>query len=73
MVDALAPAVDALRDGRSLAEVADAAESGAESTRDTTASKGRASYVGENARGVVDPGALVTSWLFRAAAQSQAR
>ena len=44
-----------------------------ESTRDTTASKGRASYVGENARGVVDPGALVTSWLFRAAAQSQAR
>ena len=73
MVDALAPAVDALRDGQSLTQAADAAESGAESTRDTTASKGRASYVGENARGVVDPGALVTSWLFRAAAQSQAR
>ena len=73
MVDALAPAVEALRDKRSLTQVAEAAETGAESTRETTASKGRASYVGENARGVVDPGALVTSWLFRAAAQSQAR
>ncbi|MEE3853139.1 dihydroxyacetone kinase family protein [Gordonia sp. LSe1-13] len=68
MVDALAPAAAALSEDKSLGEVAEAAEDGAESTRDTTASKGRASYVGENARGVVDPGALVTSWLYRAAA-----
>ncbi|ROZ98308.1 dihydroxyacetone kinase family protein [Gordonia sp. OPL2] len=69
MVDALAPASNALDDGKSLSEVADDAEAGAESTRHTTASKGRASYVGENARGVVDPGALVTGWLYRAAAE----
>ena len=69
MVDALAPAADALRDGASLADAADRAEQGAESTRDIVASKGRASYVGEKARGVIDPGALVTAWLFRAAAE----
>ncbi|MDL9946426.1 dihydroxyacetone kinase family protein [Gordonia sp. ABSL11-1] len=69
MVDALAPASDALTEGKSLSAVADDAEAGAESTRHTTASKGRASYVGENARGVVDPGALVTGWLYRAAAE----
>ena len=69
VVDALSPAVDALESGADLGAVADAAESGAESTRDTTATKGRASYVGENSRGVVDPGALVVSWLYRAAAQ----
>ena len=45
-----------------------AAEAGAESTRDLVASRGRASYVGDRARGVVDPGALVIAWLFRAAA-----
>jgi len=66
MVDALSPAVDALDNGASLADVARAAADGAESTRDTTATKGRASYVGENARGVVDPGAVVVSWLYEA-------
>ncbi|NDZ97377.1 dihydroxyacetone kinase family protein [Streptomyces sp. SID6673] len=70
VVDALSPAARALSDEEALSTVADKAEEGAESTRDTTASKGRASYVGENARGVVDPGALVISWLYRAAAES---
>jgi triose/dihydroxyacetone kinase / FAD-AMP lyase (cyclizing) len=69
MVDALAPASAALNEGKSLSAVADDAEAGAESTRHTTASKGRASYVGENACGVVDPGALVTGWLYRAATE----
>ena len=68
MVDALSPAVDALENGDSLSDVAEKAAEGAESTRDTTATKGRASYVGENARGVVDPGALVVSWLYQALA-----
>lgn len=68
LVDALAPASDALASGASLDEVAAAAEAGAESTRDLVASRGRASYVGDRARGVVDPGALVIAWLFRAAA-----
>ena len=66
MVDALSPAVDALEDGEPLSAVGQKAADGAESTRDTTATKGRASYVGENARGVVDPGALVVSWLYQA-------
>ena len=68
LVDALSPAADALSGGSSLSEVAAAAADGAESTRDLVASRGRASYVGDRARGVVDPGALVISWFFAAAA-----
>ncbi|MGB6273989.1 MAG: dihydroxyacetone kinase subunit DhaL, partial [Rhodococcus sp. (in: high G+C Gram-positive bacteria)] len=71
MVDAIAPAVDALeKDGGTLQQAADAAKSGAESTKDITANRGRASYVGEAARGVVDPGALVMAWFFEAAAST---
>ncbi|MFW0787706.1 dihydroxyacetone kinase family protein [Gordonia sp. CPCC 206044] len=70
MVDALAPAVDALGNAETLRATADRSEQGAESTRETIATKGRASYVGENARGVVDPGALVIAWLYRAAAET---
>lgn len=80
MVDAMAPAADALaaaRDrGDSLAGALDAAATaagaGAESTRDLLASRGRASYVGEVARGVLDPGA-VTVALFFAAGVAAAR
>ncbi|CCQ14559.1 Dihydroxyacetone kinase [Rhodococcus sp. AW25M09] len=71
MVDAITPAVDALEtDGGTLQAAADAAKTGAESTKDITANRGRASYVGEAARGVVDPGALVMAWFFEAAASS---
>ncbi|OZC48849.1 dihydroxyacetone kinase [Rhodococcus sp. WWJCD1] len=71
MVDAIAPAVEALeKDGGTLQQAADAAKTGAESTKDMTANRGRASYVGEAARGVVDPGALVMAWFFEAAASS---
>lgn len=71
MVDAIAPAVDALeKDGGTLQQAADAAKTGAESTEDMTANRGRASYVGEAARGIVDPGALVMAWFFDAAASS---
>lgn len=69
VVDALHPANEALQHGDSLSEVASAAVEGAESTRDSVARKGRASYVGEAARGAVDPGALVIGWLFEAAAE----
>ncbi|MBE7191449.1 MAG: dihydroxyacetone kinase subunit DhaK [Gordonia polyisoprenivorans] len=68
LVDALAPAADALADGASLPDAATAAADGAESTRDLVAARGRASYVGDRARGVVDPGALVVAWFFAAAA-----
>ncbi|MGB3773161.1 MAG: dihydroxyacetone kinase subunit DhaL [Rhodococcus sp. (in: high G+C Gram-positive bacteria)] len=73
MVDALSPASAALSESDSgdlaaaLAEAADAASSGAESTKDVAAQRGRASYIGDAARGVVDPGALVIGWFFAAA------
>ncbi|KUI25320.1 dihydroxyacetone kinase family protein [Mycobacterium sp. GA-2829] len=69
VVDALHPANEALQQGDPVSAAAQAAADGAESTRDRVARKGRASYVGEAARGAVDPGALVVSWLYEAAAQ----
>ncbi|WP_422743775.1 dihydroxyacetone kinase family protein [Mycobacterium sp. WMMD1722] len=71
VVDALHPANEALQHGGSSAEAARAAADGAESTRDRVARKGRASYVGDAGRGAIDPGALVVSWLFEAAAESR--
>lgn len=76
MVDALAPAADALgttpdRIG-ALRAAAEAAAAGAESTREMVARRGRAAYIGDAARGVVDPGALVVAWFFEEAATSAA-
>nr|WP_296780390.1 dihydroxyacetone kinase family protein [Rhodococcus sp. (in: high G+C Gram-positive bacteria)] len=71
MVDAIAPAVEALEAasdlGDGLRAAAQAAEEGARSTQDMLANRGRASYVGDAARGVIDPGALVMAWFFSAA------
>ncbi len=76
MVDALAPAVDALRaalaGGQGLSDIlraaADAAEQGAADTIPMLATKGRASYLGERSIGHQDPGATSMSLLLRAAA-----
>jgi phosphoenolpyruvate---glycerone phosphotransferase subunit DhaL len=76
IVDALEPAVEAAKgaasDG-SVAEVfraaADAAEEGAEATVPLTARKGRASYLGDRAKGHRDPGATSTQYLLDAAAR----
>ncbi len=76
MVDALAPAVDALRaalaGGQGLSDIlrvaADAAEQGAADTIPMLATKGRASYLGERSIGHQDPGATSISLLLRAAA-----
>ena len=76
MVDALAPAVDALRaalaGGQGLSDAlraaADAAEQGAADTIPMLATKGRASYLGERSIGHQDPGAASMSLLLRAAA-----
>lgn len=68
MMDALIPAAEVSAEGKCteefLAEVFAAAAEGARSTRDMVATKGRASYVGETSRGVLDPGSIVTAWLF---------
>ena len=74
MVDAMAPAASALTTasdrgddlGSALLAAADGARIGAESTRDLVASRGRASYVGEVARGILDPGAVTVALFFRA-------
>ncbi|MFC7756097.1 DAK2 domain-containing protein [Tsukamurella soli] len=78
MVDALAPAADALArraaagadPADALDAAAEAARAGAEATRDTVARRGRASYVGEVARGVVDPGAAAAALMLACAAHA---
>ena len=75
MVDAIVPAVESLEQSVSseadrdaaLASAAEAAAAGAESTETMLANRGRASYVGEAARGVADPGALLIAWFFASA------
>ena len=42
----------------------EAAHAGALDTEDLAAKKGRASYLGDRSKGVIDPGAIVVSWLF---------
>jgi dihydroxyacetone kinase-like protein len=74
MVDALEPAVDALRErlaagdsvGTALDASAAAAESGMRATIPLQARKGRASYLGERSVGHQDPGATSTALIMRA-------
>jgi dihydroxyacetone kinase-like protein len=74
MVDALAPAIAALRErtaaGATLAEATDAAalaaEEGAAATVPMQARKGRASYLGERSIGHQDPGATSAALVMRA-------
>src|SRR5205085_101972 len=74
VVDALEPAIDALREGveagRSLPEALDlatqAAEAGMRATTPLQARKGRASYLGERSVGHQDPGATSTALIIRA-------
>ncbi|XXX80474.1 dihydroxyacetone kinase subunit DhaL [Sorangium sp. So ce134] len=72
MVDALSPAVDALKAALSapdaalrdaLDRAADAARAGVEATVPLIARKGRASYLGERSAGHQDPGAT-SCWLL---------
>jgi dihydroxyacetone kinase-like protein len=74
MIDALRPAVDALRGGlnggasldSALAAAAAAAEDGARATVPMQARKGRASYLGERSIGHQDPGATSAALIMRA-------
>jgi dihydroxyacetone kinase-like protein len=80
MIDALTPAVAALREaadeGRdlaaALAAAAEAAREGMEATTPLVARKGRASYLGERSAGHQDPGATSTYYLFQTAADALA-
>jgi len=81
MVDALTPAVEALRgsvaDGVALSEAltiaADAAAQGAKDTVPLQARKGRASYLGERSIGHQDPGATSAALLMCALARAVSR
>jgi phosphoenolpyruvate---glycerone phosphotransferase subunit DhaL len=71
IVDAWAPALRALRRGRSslpgaLRDARGAAEAGAAATTPMEARKGRASYLGPRSVGHQDPGATSTALLFAA-------
>lgn len=78
MVDALTPAVNALKQAVSenqaislaLEQSAEAARQGMEATIPLVARKGRASYLGERSAGHQDPGATSTYLLLKAAADT---
>jgi dihydroxyacetone kinase-like protein len=71
MVDAMAPAAQALADAgglrAGLRAAAREARAGAASTEAIAARRGRASYVGDVARGVLDPGAVTVALFFETA------
>ena len=76
MVDALTPALEALRaaDGddvaAALGKAAQAAQQGMEATVPMVARKGRASYLGERSAGHQDPGATSSHLLLKSAAEA---
>lgn len=70
MVDAMLPAAEAMSGqdfDADLAAAARAARTGAVNTQNLRARRGRASYVGEVAVGVLDPGALTVALFFECA------
>ena len=72
--DALIPAVKAMADKATVAEVlnaaADAAEEGARNTITLQAKFGRARNLGEKSVGTLDPGAVSNSMIFAAFARN---
>ena len=78
MVDAWTPALEASRAAAEagsdpvavLEAAATAAEAGAAATEPLRATKGRASYLGERSIGHLDPGAVSTSLILRAAVRA---
>jgi dihydroxyacetone kinase-like protein len=78
MIDALVPALEALRragdDGADAADALDraaaAAHEGMEATVPLVARKGRASYLGERSAGHQDPGATSSHLLLKSAAEA---
>jgi dihydroxyacetone kinase len=66
MVDALDPAVAALREALETGAPAAEALAAARTTAGSTARRGRASYVGDVAKGVIDPGAAAMALVIGA-------
>ena len=78
MLDALAPAVEALRQelangatrSSALQAAAAAADAGRNATADMVARRGKSSYARERSRGFVDPGSASVALLVRTAART---
>ena len=70
MLDAMVPALEALKAGGDLAAALAAAEDGVERTKDMVATKGRASYLGERSLGHQDPGATSFTLIFSVIAKA---
>lgn len=70
VLDALYPAVEALKSGGKNAreKAAEAAAAGSESTKNMVACHGRAAYYAEKSLGVLDGGSVVGKLIFRALA-----
>ena len=69
MLDAMVPALEALKETGSLKAALVAAEAGVEKTKGMIATKGRASYLGERSLGHQDPGATSFTLLLSVIAQ----
>ena len=70
MLDAMVPALEALKADGDLAAALAAAEDGVERTKDMVATKGRASYLGERSLGHQDPGATSFTLIFSVIAKA---
>lgn len=67
MIDALEPAVAALKNGGTLEDAAKAAQRGADATKEMAGAKGRSLYSGRRAKGTPDPGAYLIAVLMEEA------
>jgi len=70
ILDALEPALDALKAGGNWDDAVKAAEAGVEYTKTIIATKGRASYLGERSLGHQDPGATSVTLMLKACADA---
>ncbi|CDX50338.1 dihydroxyacetone kinase, C-terminal domain [Mesorhizobium plurifarium] len=70
MLDVLQPVYEALAQGKTAAEISDAADRAAEATVPMKALRGRASFLGERSIGHMDAGARSTALLVRAVAEA---
>jgi len=68
MIDALQPAVAALKRGGTLEDAARAAQQGADATKEMAGAKGRSLYSASRAKGTPDPGAYLIAALMEEAA-----
>jgi dihydroxyacetone kinase-like protein len=70
MLDVLQPVYEALAQGKTAEEIADAADKAADATVPMKALRGRASFLGERSIGHMDAGARSTALLVRAVAET---